>query len=408
MNSYIVEESENRRFLGALFLSVLVHAALFLLLKTTGLGFGYSLVGMGRGSPIAVQMGYVLSPGTEISERYSDQSTEPTKAASDSSTERRVVSAVPTLPKPSPSARPQPKPRVEPQPQPQPQPRPETRPQATPEPETRPEVKPEPEPELEVRPEVVPEPEPEPEPEPVPPPAAEVTDRVMETHRQPSEESTVSDAVITSESGVTELPVSSSDAQREQDREPEVAQPAHAPEPVEEAAEEQPPTETTGAASAPDAVDAEPSESGSDFSDGTDEDGTGVESESGDEAAGTSEPAPPPPPPLGGDMIGLGGRLQYPKVAETARGGPIEYTVTFDVLVNKAGEVLDMTVTSSSFNREVDQQTVDQLLRTSELMVRGLVNFKPHTSDYRVSVVLSFDTKNGPMLKSDTRIRPLE
>jgi hypothetical protein len=133
-----------------------------------------------------------------------------------------------------------------------------------------------------------------------------------------------------------------------------------------------------------------------------------VESESGDEAAGTSEPAPPPPPPLGGDMIGLGGRLQYPKVAETARGGPIEYTVTFDVLVNKAGEVLDMTVTSSSFNREVDQQTVDQLLRTSELMVRGLVNFKPHTSDYRVSVVLSFDTKNGPMLKSDTRIRPLE
>ena len=48
MNSYIVEESENRRFLGAIFLSVLVHAALFLLLKTTGLGFGYSLVGMGR------------------------------------------------------------------------------------------------------------------------------------------------------------------------------------------------------------------------------------------------------------------------------------------------------------------------------------------------------------------------
>ena len=107
-------------------------------------------------------------------------------------------------------------------------------------------------------------------------------------------------------------------------------------------------------------------------------------------------------------MIGLGGRLVYPKVAETARGGPIEYTVTFDVLVGKSGEVLEMTVASSSFNREVDQSTVDQLMRTSELMVRGIVNFKPHTNDYRVSVVLSFDAEQGPSLKSDTRIRPIE
>ena len=107
-------------------------------------------------------------------------------------------------------------------------------------------------------------------------------------------------------------------------------------------------------------------------------------------------------------MIGLGGRLVYPKAAETARGGPIEYTVTFEVLVSKAGEVLDMAVASSSFNREVDQSTIDQLLRTSELMVKGVVNFKPHTHDYRVSVVLSFDAEHGPSLKADSRIRPIE
>ena len=106
-------------------------------------------------------------------------------------------------------------------------------------------------------------------------------------------------------------------------------------------------------------------------------------------------------------MLSLGGRLVYPKTAESARGGPIEYTVTYDVAVSKAGEVIDLRATESSFNREIDEQTADQLLRTSEQMVRQLVSFRPHSEDYRISVVLSFDADTGPSLRSESRIRPL-
>ena len=232
----------------------------------------------------------------------------------------------------------------------------------------------------------------------------------METHRQPSDVSSVSDAVITSESGVTEIPVASADVQREVHPEPEQprteSRPEPEPGPVEAVADEQPSPESIDVIEAPEVP--EPSESVSESSDGTDEDGMDAGSESGVEAEGSSQPAPPPPPPFGGDMIGLGGRLVYPKAAETARGGPIEYTVTFEVLVSKAGQVIDMTVASSSFDREVEQSTTDQLLRTSDLMVRGIVSFKPHTHDYRVSVVLAFDAEHGPSLRADSRIRPIE
>lgn len=106
-------------------------------------------------------------------------------------------------------------------------------------------------------------------------------------------------------------------------------------------------------------------------------------------------------------MLGIGGRLVYPKAAETARGGPIEYSVTYEVLVSTSGQVLDLTVASQWFDRDLDERTKQDLLRTAELMMRGLITFGAYTSNYRMTVELSFDAESGPALRPESRIRPV-
>lgn len=429
MNTYMVEESENRRLLGAIFLSILIHVALLVLIRTTGWGIGFTDVGINRGGPISVHMGFERSTTTAPSTAQSNSPTEPEDATREGDrSARREVTVSHGLQKPTALPRPIPQPRAEVSPESSLQPIAESRPkpaserpvESVPEPRVEPVEAPEPE----VRPVDTPKPQvepidtPEPQPEPPPAEATDPVDPVMEVQRQPSEEPPAAQDVLTSSSGITTVPMAEAESASQPDpvetpqtitEEPEsqaVVTPDPLPEqvpdtgPSDDSHDEQTVTSSTTETSSEIQPQSDP---------GTEHGADGQASEQSGEPNGepTGSPQPPPPPPAGGDMLGIGGRLVYPKAAETARGGPIEYSVSYEVLVSASGQVNDLTVVSQWFDRDLDERTKQDLLRTAELMVRGLITFGAYTSDYRMTVQLSFDAESGPALKPESRIRPI-
>lgn len=419
MNTYIVEESENRRFLGALFLSILIHVALLVLIKTTGWGPGFSDFGVNRGGSISVQMGFEDSRSTVESAGRSSvpaKPEEPTREGDRSA--RREVTVSQTIQKPAALARPVVQPRTEVSPESSLQPKPEAQPKPQPQPQPQPKPEPEPQPKPEPARATVPEPEPEPQVKPVDKPeppmveATEPVEPVMEVQRQPSEEPAATEEVLTSTSGVTTLPVAESPSPAEPVEAPQTITEEPAPQAIDEPQQvpDTAPSDHTGdGQTTSSSTTTGSSEVGSQSESGTEGGTDGQTSEQVGEPDGepTGSPQPPPPPPAGGDMLGIGGRLVYPKAAETARGGPIEYSVTYEVLVSTSGQVLDLTVASQWFDRDLDERTKQDLLRTAELMMRGLITFGAYTSNYRMTVELSFDAESGPALRPESRIRPV-
>lgn len=388
MNTYMAEESEKKRLLGALFLSIAVHIALLFLIKSSGWGTGFTNVGLSQGGPISVQMGFETSTGSEPSASRSATQTETAAERQDNDRpHRQEVSVATNFPKPSALTRPSPEPRQ----------------QTTSDPDRQPEV--------ESEPEVEPEPAIEPEPPIVDTP--DVLDPVMEVQRQPVDEHVGMESMLTSPTGATTIPEVQPEARPERsdtaqvpetEPEPEL-EPIQEPELEDELADGQTDQSPDAwGASSTQGSSGEQARSDSEVDGGSvDEVSQGVGEPSG-QADGSSAPSPPP---SGGDMLGLGGRLVYPKAAETARGGPIEYSVTYEILVSQTGTVLDLVVVDSWFDRDLDQRTTNDLLRTAELMIRGLLTFGPYTSDYRMTVVLTFDSQRGPSLSPESRIRPI-
>ncbi len=228
----------------------------------------------------------------------------------------------------------------------------------------------------------------------------------MEVQRQPLDEPVGMESVLTSPTGITTMPETVQEAQP-------------VPSDASEAVETSPPEPEQEAEPVAEQIDEIADSHGASSIEGTSLDQAQPASESNggitDGAAeSVGEPTGDPggssassPPPSGGTMFGLGGRLVYPKTAESARGGPIEYSVTFDVLVSQTGTLLDITVTDSWFDRDLDEYTTSDLLRTAELMMQRLLTFTPYKSDYWVTVVLTFDAKEGPSVKSEAAIRPV-
>jgi len=381
VNMYIAEESANKRFIGALFLSMAIHLAILLLVKTSGWGVGFTNVGLNAGGPIAVQFGYTAFSGSEPSTSRSKVPTEPAVTSQAAEVvQRKEVSVATNLQKPAAL------------------PRPEVQPSIRSGSVSAPVVERRPEPKTEQTP--VPEPQPKPQPEPkVEQPVVETRqtiEPVIEVQRQPIDEPAEMQSVLTSPTGTTTVPIEDLHAEPEQTTSTETTV-------IDEPAVEQPVESPDSDASIADMAPEEPVHSNSEADGGSVTEAAKMTGESTGKAAGS----PPTPPPAGGDMLGLGGRLVYPKAAETARGGPIEYSVTFEVLVSKTGVVIEISVLNSWFDRDLDERTAADLIKTSELMMRSLLIFGPYTSDYRMTVTLSFDAEKGPTLTPESRIRPV-